>query len=347
MIVIRSVTAGKYVIFCVLLLLCDMGCGHPQCLDLRPPFQVSSPGLQLCSKYNDVGCCDLTREAVIVKSHGILTGELSEEESRTCLDRLRDILCLPCSPYAAHVYDSEENEERSFPGLCVPYCRSLYTECHRVIPLITNDTHLLSALSAGRDAFCDYVSISDVDYCYPDLETNDLLNQEIIRTVSNRDGCLCVEPFAEDLYNPLAFAPYPDGSGRLMVGEQRGMLHVFMGNKTRVPEPFLDLRSSVLSTNRGGDERGLLGLAFHPQFSENYQLYVYYSTTVNEQHTSRISEFKADPGNTNRVQSGSERTILEISQPYVIHNGGMVSANTANNHCCFNAGPASQTMAQY
>ncbi|MCK6501744.1 MAG: PQQ-dependent sugar dehydrogenase, partial [Nitrospira sp.] len=96
---------------------------------------------------------------------------------------------------------------------------------------------------------------------------------------------------------------------------------------SRRSEPFLDLRSKIQKLNQGFDERGILGLALHPKFTENRKLYAYYSAPLrascptNWDHTSRICEFTTTP-DFNRVDPASERILLEIDQPYFNHNGG-------------------------
>jgi glucose/arabinose dehydrogenase len=76
------------------------------------------------------------------------------------------------------------------------------------------------------------------------------------------------------------------------------------------------------------DERGLLGLAFHPAYAQNGRFFVYYSAPLREgapqdfDHTSRISEFSVSSQNPDRADSGSERIMLEVDQPQSNHNGG-------------------------
>jgi hypothetical protein len=104
----------------------------------------------------------------------------------------------------------------------------------------------------------------------------------------------------------------PPGDSRLFVVEQTGDIEIISGG-AKLPTPFLDL--GVTS----GGERGLLGLAFHPQYASNGKLYVNY--TIGS--VSRISEFQvsSDP---NRADPGSERVLLTVDQPFSNHNGGML-----------------------
>lgn len=109
-----------------------------------------------------------------------------------------------------------------------------------------------------------------------------------------------------------------DGSNRLFVVEQAGIVRVFENrNDVSEAQVFLDLREVVL---REGNEEGLLGLAFHPQFKQNGEFFVYYST---KPRSSVISRFRVskDGATANRE---SEEKLLQIPQPYSNHNGGSI-----------------------
>ncbi|MGB4774665.1 MAG: PQQ-dependent sugar dehydrogenase, partial [Daejeonella sp.] len=88
--------------------------------------------------------------------------------------------------------------------------------------------------------------------------------------------------------------------------------------------PFLDIRSKLVKLSGRYDERGLLGMALHPQFKSNKKFYVYYSAPSDKNgsdHKSVISEFKAS-ANPDQADLNSERIILTIEQPESNHNGG-------------------------
>jgi glucose/arabinose dehydrogenase len=108
-----------------------------------------------------------------------------------------------------------------------------------------------------------------------------------------------------------------DGSGRLFVVEQSGRIRIIKGS-TLLPTPFLDLRSKVSCCG----ERGLLGLAFHPNFKSNRKFYVYYT---NKSGTLTISQFSASASNPDRAIT-TERFILRIAHSrYANHNGGQLA----------------------
>src|SRR4029079_17735150 len=80
----------------------------------------------------------------------------------------------------------------------------------------------------------------------------------------------------------------------------------------------LDVKNQV----SGGNEQGLLGLAFHPSFETNRKFYVNFTNTAGN---TVIREYKASTSNPNRVAAGSGRTILKIHQPFANHNGGDIA----------------------
>lgn len=116
---------------------------------------------------------------------------------------------------------------------------------------------------------------------------------------------------------PVELTHANDGTDRLFVVEQRGTIQVFE-NRQEVDKTdlFLDIRDVVL---REGNEEGLLGLAFHPKFKQNGELFVYYSA---EPRSSVIARFRVSKSNPNRADRQSEEKLLQIEQPYENHNGG-------------------------
>jgi glucose/arabinose dehydrogenase len=112
-----------------------------------------------------------------------------------------------------------------------------------------------------------------------------------------------------------------DGTERLFVLEQRGVIRVF-NNDPAVTEAgtFLDIEDRV---NDQGNEEGLLGLAFHPEFENNGFFYVDY-TAQNPRRTV-IARYRVNPQNPNLADNNSETVILEIPQPYGNHNGGQIA----------------------
>lgn len=135
---------------------------------------------------------------------------------------------------------------------------------------------------------------------------------------------------ADGFVSPIGLVPVPDNSGRLIVIDQIGTLWVLDAEGNKLPTPFIDLTSRMQPLNPGFDERGLLGVAFHPEYATNGRLFIYYNAppraggptpTTTWNNLARFSEFKvsADP---NIIDMNSERVFLEIDDPQGNHNGG-------------------------
>lgn len=112
------------------------------------------------------------------------------------------------------------------------------------------------------------------------------------------------------------------GDERLFVVEQPGRIKIVSKTGTINPTAFLDISSRVKST---GDEQGLLGLAFSPNYKQDGFFYVnyIYDNGTNTGAT-RISRFSVLPNDSNRADANSERILLTFNQPYTNHNGGCV-----------------------
>ena len=120
------------------------------------------------------------------------------------------------------------------------------------------------------------------------------------------------------LTNPLDVQVPPDGSDRIFTVEQDGIIRVVQGG-VLVAAPFLDIRSRVTS----GGERGLLGLAFHPNYASNRRFFLNYTRTVGGQLQSVVAEYQSSTTNPN-VADSTERILLTLDQPFDNHNGGQV-----------------------
>jgi glucose/arabinose dehydrogenase len=125
---------------------------------------------------------------------------------------------------------------------------------------------------------------------------------------------------ATGLASPTAMAFAPDG--RLFVAQQTGALRVIQ-NGTLLTQPFL-----TVSVNSSG-ERGLLGVAFDPNFASNNFVYVYYTTSTSPIHN-RLSRFTASAANPNVVAAGSEVQLLNLPNlsSATNHNGGAIHFGT-------------------
>ena len=100
------------------------------------------------------------------------------------------------------------------------------------------------------------------------------------------------------------------GDDRLFIVEQGGIIKI-IENNTTLPTPFLDISSQVSSSG----ERGLLGLAFHPDYTTNGRFFVYYSDNNGD---SVLSEFEVS-NDANIADVTSETVLLTILQPFSNH----------------------------
>ncbi|HET7179897.1 MAG TPA: PQQ-dependent sugar dehydrogenase, partial [Chryseosolibacter sp.] len=112
-----------------------------------------------------------------------------------------------------------------------------------------------------------------------------------------------------------------DNTDRIFVVEQAGAISVFP-NKEEVSEKktFLDIREKV---DDAGNEEGLLGLAFHPDYKTNGYFYVNY--TASNPDRTVISRFKVSASDPDKADASSEEVLLTYAQPFSNHNGGQVS----------------------
>lgn len=128
---------------------------------------------------------------------------------------------------------------------------------------------------------------------------------------------IALEPVVtRGLSSPVLVTHAGDGSGRLFVVEQPGRIRI-VSNGTLAPAPFLDIASRLVS----GGERGLLGLAFHPDYPRNGRYFVNY--TRRPDGATVIAEYRVSTDGN--VSAPAERVLLVIDQPYPNHNGGMIA----------------------
>jgi glucose/arabinose dehydrogenase len=143
-----------------------------------------------------------------------------------------------------------------------------------------------------------------------------------------------LQQVADGFVSPIGVVAAPDNSKRLFVIDQAGKIWIIDSTGNKLATPFMDVTPLIVTLSPGYDERGLLGLAFHPQFATNGRFYIYYqmppraggpTPTTTWNNLSRISEFKVSAANANLADMTSERIILEIDDPQSNHNGGTVA----------------------
>lgn len=120
--------------------------------------------------------------------------------------------------------------------------------------------------------------------------------------------------------NPVGIYSANDGTNRLFVVQQNGLIVVFNNSKS-TPQTltFLDIQSQVLFSG----EEGLLGLAFHPNFTSNKYFYVDY--VADNPPRTVIARYTVSANDPNKADNNSELTILEINQPFPNHKGGQIA----------------------
>jgi glucose/arabinose dehydrogenase len=119
------------------------------------------------------------------------------------------------------------------------------------------------------------------------------------------------------LDKPLDVTHAGDGSGRLFVAEQAGRIRI-VKDGTLVDRPFLDIRDRIAS----GGERGLLGVAFHPDYPTDPRFFVDYT---DRDGNTVVSTFRVSSADPDVADPAAETVLLEIAQPFANHNGGAVA----------------------
>lgn len=151
----------------------------------------------------------------------------------------------------------------------------------------------------------------------------------IAGTAANAEVKVKLEPLITGVNTPLAMVQ-PAGDSRMFIVEQLGRVRILENGKLN-PVPFLDIRTKIPKLHHDFDERGLLGIAFHPKFKENGKFYVSYSAHLDFQqdlgqmlwydHSNVVEEYTISPTNKNTADLSSARRILSHPWPQFNHNG--------------------------
>lgn len=130
---------------------------------------------------------------------------------------------------------------------------------------------------------------------------------------------------ATGLNRPVYACSPPGDTSRLFIVEKRGVIKILdLGSGTVLPTPFLDIDTLVVNPTSGQDERGLLGLAFHPNYANNGNLYVNYIDTSSAPGDTVVARYRVqgDPMTSNVANPASALILLTVDQPESNHNGG-------------------------
>lgn len=140
----------------------------------------------------------------------------------------------------------------------------------------------------------------------------------VLSSAALADTPLTTTRVASALNRPVFVTGAPGDTTRLFIVEKRGVIRILnLNTLTLNANPFLDIDSRVVNISSNNDERGLLGLAFHPDYEANGLFYVYYYNLAAATVVAEYSRTTADTADFN-----SERILLTIAQPQVNHNGG-------------------------
>lgn len=135
-------------------------------------------------------------------------------------------------------------------------------------------------------------------------------------TPANRPSLTLSPISTQGLRQPLYLTHAGDGSGRIFVVEQPGRIRILTEDRL-LAVPFLDIQDLVLA----GGERGLLGLAFHPDYAHNGRLFVSY--TRQPDGATVVAEYRRGSGRDQADRQ--ERVVMIVQQPFANHNGGMIA----------------------
>jgi glucose/arabinose dehydrogenase len=140
-----------------------------------------------------------------------------------------------------------------------------------------------------------------------------------------------LSPLAEGFVHPVSMAVPDDGTGRIFIVDQIGKISVIDAAGNLLSQPFLDVTLEMVTLDSAYDERGLLGMAFHPQYSTNKRFFVFYNVPRQPEDPDgfdsrvRLSEFLASESDPNIADAASEKVLLEVNKPQSNHNGGQLA----------------------
>ena len=139
-----------------------------------------------------------------------------------------------------------------------------------------------------------------------------------------------LEPYVKGVNSPLVMVQ-PPGDARKFVVEQWGRIRIIDAEGKLQGEPFLDIRDRIVVQWGDFDERGMLGLAFHPDYATNGKFYVAYSAPTVFQadlaklfwwdHTNVIAEYTVSKDDPDKADREFERRVSSIDWPQFNHNG--------------------------
>jgi len=194
----------------------------------------------------------------------------------------------------------------------------------------TTSTGSISTLTAGETTMIETNTILGFGEIKVDISVGD--NAKSVQgsillffIAINPDFTANFDIIADGFNSPIYLTHANDGSNRLFVVDQIGKIYIIK-NGELLSQPFLDITNKVVDLDITYDERGLLGMAFHPNFESNNKFYVYYSTPKMGEginHETVLSEYIVS-SNPDLADESSERILFRVDQPEANHNGGQL-----------------------
>ncbi|KAK6493179.1 hedgehog-interacting protein-like [Huso huso] len=305
----------------------------------RPLSVDGSRGGEICHTFYPRQSCCYTRSAAHQNLHLRDARIFSVTNNTECAKLLEEIKCARCSPQAQNLFHSPDIEDAAdrepvLPLLCNDYCREFYYACRGHIPEL---------FQADVDEFCLYFGRRDSGLCFPDFPrkqvrgpaSNYLDQMEDYEKVEemnrkHKHNCYCVHEMLRGLRQPVGVVNCGDGSQRLFILEKEGFVRILTPDMELIKEPFLDIHKLVQNGIKGGDERGLLSLAFHPNYKKNGKLYVSYTTNQERwaigphDHILRVVEYTVSRKNPSQVDPRTMRVFIEVAELHRKHLGGQL-----------------------
>ncbi|MEP6594745.1 MAG: PQQ-dependent sugar dehydrogenase [Ginsengibacter sp.] len=155
--------------------------------------------------------------------------------------------------------------------------------------------------------------------CWNQPGSNHVLKNEPIAKTQIK-----LQLITNQIQSPVALGVPGDGSNRLFICQKEGKVWIIEKGKV-INHPFLDVSNQMVRVDPGYDERGLLGIAFHPDFKINHKFYVYYSAPSNTRgsdHKGVVAEYKVSAKSSDIADILTKRILLEVEEPESNHNGG-------------------------
>jgi glucose/arabinose dehydrogenase len=178
-----------------------------------------------------------------------------------------------------------------------------------ICPLVA--TVVLAACSNKNSAKID-AQVIDADVVVPPLPCTTATGLKV-----------SARKLAEPAGDAAMLVTAPPDDPRLFVVGQRGAIRIYEDEKLK-PKPFLDLSADTGGPVVAGGELGLLGLAFHPQYAQNGQFFVWYTTTRNgSPYADVLARYQVSASDPNVAQP-TGTIVLSVPDPFGNHNGGMV-----------------------